>query len=76
VSNSYYVYALKDPRSNLSKICYIGKGTGSRALNNVMNEDKTRKGVFIQEILDSGKDVLITLICCRMRHQMAHARLY
>lgn len=60
MSNSYYVYALKDPRSNPAKIFYIGKGTGSRAWNHIMNIDDTRKGVFIREIMDSGKEVIVT----------------
>lgn len=60
MSNSYYVYALKDPRSNPAKIFYIGKGTGSRAWNHIINIDDTRKGVFIREIMDSGKEVMVT----------------
>lgn len=60
MSNSYYVYALKDPRSNPAKIFYIGKGTGSRAWNHIINVDDTRKGIFIREIMDSGKEVMIT----------------
>ncbi len=59
MSNSYYVYALKDPRSNPAKIFYIGKGTGSRAWNHIINIDETRKGLFIQEIMGSGKDVMV-----------------
>ena len=60
MSNSYYVYALKDPRSNPAKIFYIGKGTGSRAWNHIINVDDTRKGIFIREIMDSGKEVIVT----------------
>ena len=60
MSNSYYVYALKDPRSNPAKIFYIGKGTGSRAWNHIINVDDTKKGVFIKEIMDSGKEVMVT----------------
>ncbi len=59
MSNSYYVYALKDPRSNPAKIFYIGKGTGSRAWNHIINIDETRKGIFIKEIIDSGSDVMV-----------------
>jgi hypothetical protein len=59
LSNSYYVYALKDPRSNPSKIFYIGKGTGSRAWNHIINVDQTRKGIFIREIMDSGREVMV-----------------
>ena len=60
MSNSYYVYALKDPRSNPAKIFYIGKGTGSRAWNHIINIDETRKGVFIKEIMESGKEVMVS----------------
>ncbi|MDC9727657.1 MAG: GIY-YIG nuclease family protein [Candidatus Thioglobus sp.] len=60
MSNSYYVYALKDPRSNPAKIFYIGKGTGSRAWNHIINVDETRKGVFIKEIMESGKEVMVS----------------
>ena len=60
MNNSYYVYALKDPRFNPAKIFYIGKGTGSRAWNHITNIDETRKGSYIQEIVDSGKNVIVT----------------
>jgi len=60
LSNSYYVYALKDPRSNPAKIFYIGKGTGSRAWNHIINIDETRKGLFIKEIISSGKEVMVS----------------
>lgn len=60
MSNSYYVYALKDPRSNPAKIFYIGKGTGSRAWNHIINVDETRKGAFIKEIMTSGKNVMVS----------------
>jgi hypothetical protein len=30
MSNSYYVYSLKDPRKKPAEVFYIGKGTGSR----------------------------------------------
>lgn len=60
MSNSYYVYALKDPRSNPAKIFYIGKGTGSRAWNHIINIDETRKGLFIKEIISSGKEVMVS----------------
>ena len=60
MSNSYYVYALKDPRSNPAKIFYIGKGTGSRAWDHIITIDETRKGKYIKEITDLGKTVLVT----------------
>ena len=60
MSNSYYVYALKDPRSKPATIFYIGKGTGSRAWDHVTNIDETRKGIYIQEIVNDGGSVIVT----------------
>ncbi|WP_373002267.1 hypothetical protein [Sulfurimonas sp.] len=60
MSSSYYVYALKDPRKNPAQIFYIGKGTGNRAWDHVINIDETLKGRFIKEIIKSGKDVIIS----------------
>lgn len=59
---SYYVYALKDPRTKLAQAFYIGKGTGSRAHDHVAAPDDSRKGLRIREILDSGRDVLVTTL--------------
>lgn len=60
MSNTYYVYALKDPRVNPAKIFYIGKGTGSRAWEHIINVDDTRKGIYIKEILDSDAEVIVS----------------
>ena len=60
MSNSYYVYALKDPRTNPAKIFYIGKGTGTRAWDRLLNIDETRKGALIREITNEGASVLVT----------------
>jgi hypothetical protein len=71
MSNSYYVYALKDPRLNPAKIFYIGKGTGSRAWNHIINIDETRKGALIQEIIDSGKDVMVSQLVSDLTEMQA-----
>ena len=57
---SYYVYALKDPRSTPALPFYVGKGTGTRSFDHLVKPDQTRKGLRIQEIESSGFKVLVT----------------
>lgn len=57
MSNTYYVYALKDSRSKPSQIFYIGKGTGGRAKEHLIKADSTRKGLLIKEIQSQGAKV-------------------
>lgn len=57
---SYYVYALKDPRNTPAKPFYIGKGTGTRAYDHLLDPDDSRKGRRIREIVESGSQVLVT----------------
>ncbi|MYF77758.1 MAG: GIY-YIG nuclease family protein [Acidobacteria bacterium] len=56
---SYYVYALKDPRTSPAHPFYIGKGTGTRAHDHLLKPDNSRKGRRIREILDSGQKVVV-----------------
>jgi uncharacterized protein len=59
-TDSYYVYALKDPRRSPALPFYVGKGTGSRSFDHLVNVDATRKGQRIKEIEASGAKVLVT----------------
>jgi hypothetical protein len=58
--DSFYVYALKDPRTDPAQPFYIGKGTGSRSHDHLVNPDASRKGSRITEIQKSGSKVLVT----------------
>lgn len=57
---TYYVYALKDPRTSPAFPFYIGKGVGTRAHDHLTKPDETRKGVRITEITRTGAKVLVT----------------
>jgi uncharacterized protein len=56
---TFYVYALKDPRTSPARAFYIGKGTGTRSFDHLVKPDNTRKGQRIQEIQAEGKKVLV-----------------
>ena len=60
--NPFYVYALKDPRDKPAKPFYVGKGTGNRAWDHQKNIDNSAKGKLIAEILESGNEVIHTII--------------
>jgi len=67
---SYYVYALKDPRSTPALPFYVGKGTGTRSFDHLVKPDQTRKGLRIQEIESSGFKVLVSrLVDSLSEHQ-------
>ncbi|WP_251358295.1 GIY-YIG nuclease family protein [Kangiella sp. TOML190] len=71
MSYSYYVYALKDPRTNPAQIFYIGKGTGSRSSDHITQIDNTQKGMFIQEILNEGHQVIISTLVNNLTESQA-----
>ncbi|EHH1180228.1 GIY-YIG nuclease family protein [Vibrio vulnificus] len=71
MSNTYYVYSLKDPREKPARVFYIGKGTGSRTTDHLKKVDDTRKGRFIQEILDSGYSPIISRVVENLTEEQA-----
>ena len=71
MSNTYYLYCLKDPREKPAKIFYIGKGTGSRATDHLKKTDETLKGKFIQEMLNEGSSPAITKIVDSLTEEQA-----
>lgn len=71
MSNTYYVYSLKDPRTKPAKVFYIGKGTGSRATDHLKKVDETRKGKYIQEVLDTGSSPIVAKIVEQLTEEQA-----
>lgn len=68
---TYYIYALKDPRTSPARAFYVGKGTGTRSFDHLVNPDSTRKGLRIQEIQADGKDVLVDRLVDGLSHVQA-----
>jgi len=60
---SYYVYALKDPRTSPAKPFYVGKGTGTRAYDHLIKPDGSKKSQRIGDITSAGEKVLVTILC-------------
>ena len=54
----FYVYALKDPRSNPALPFYIGKGAGTRAWEHELRLDQSAKGDRIRQIHAASLEVL------------------
>ena len=71
MSSTYYVYFLKDPREKPACVFYVGKGTGSRATEHLKKIDGTRKGRLIQDILESGHDLIISKIVENLEEEQA-----
>lgn len=68
---SYYIYALKDTRVSPAQAFYIGKGTGTRSFDHLVNPDETRKGLLIQAIHAEGKKVLVDRLVDGLSHAQA-----
>lgn len=60
--NPYYIYALKDPRTQSAQPFYIGKGTGNRAWEHTLRVDQTAKGKRIQDIQIAGHEVITAIL--------------
>lgn len=69
--SSYYVYALKDPRSSPAKPFYIGKGTGVRAYDHLVRPDESRKAERIKAIHNSGHKVLVARMVDSLTEEQA-----
>jgi hypothetical protein len=72
MSLTYYVYSLKDPRQQPASIFYIGKGTGSRATDHLKKVDETRKGKFIQQIVNEGYIPIVNKIIEKLSEEQAY----
>jgi hypothetical protein len=57
---SYFVYALKDPQTDTP--FYVGRQTGSRSYDHLVQADDSPKGRRIREIVAAGGTVQIALL--------------
>jgi len=62
MSNLFYIYALKDPRSSPARPFYVGKGLGTRAWDHIVRKDETSKGRRIAAIQAAGREVVTTIL--------------
>ena len=68
-SLGFYVYAYIDPID--SRIKYIGKGTGNRALSHLHSEEESDKVKWIQELKTIGKIPRIDIIARNLSEETA-----
>lgn len=71
MDNSFYIYALKDPRGSIARPFYIGKGTGTRAYDHLASVDQTAKGIRIGEIQASGSTPVVTILADQLSELQA-----
>ena len=69
--NSFYVYALKDPRKDPAQPFYVGKGTGTRSHDHLVRPDDSRKSQRIKDIYASGNRVLVTRLIDNLTESQA-----
>lgn len=70
-SSTYYVYALKDPRTSPAQPFYIGKGTGQRAHQHVLLTGSTRKDEVLAEIRAAGLEPLVEVLISELDESAA-----
>lgn len=69
--DSFYVYALKDPRTSPAKPFYIGKGTATRAYDHLVRPDDTPKGRRIREIMAEGHAIIVSRLVDKITEAQA-----
>ena len=67
--NKFYVYQLRDPRSELP--FYVGKGFGRRAWSHIKEIDYSHKSNTIQKILREGYEVQVEILQDNMTEDSA-----
>jgi hypothetical protein len=66
----FYVYALKDPRSNPALPFYIGKGAGTRAWEHEVRVDQSAKDDRIRQIHAANLEGLTVKLVEGRSHQL------
>ena len=61
-TNFDYVYSLNDPRTSPAKIFHLGKSTGSRAFDHLVQPDGTRKYSRMKQIQSAGIRPLVDVM--------------
>lgn len=59
---SFYVYALKDPRTDPPTPYYVGRGSGPRRYDHLVREDDTPRGQRTREIAAAGQRACVSIL--------------